>query len=171
MFLAGRATGRTGGRTYISLAGRGETRSGRGESGRRANRWEWIIPPTTNWCNLLPMDQKETIKRGRELRSKMSPPEVILWKLIRRDQLGYRVRRQQPFEGYFLDFYIRALMVAIEVDGRIHEGQNEYDQFRDSILESKGVTIIRIPARSIFEDPASVVDFLVVRLAEIANSK
>ena len=101
----------------------------------------------------------------------MSLPEVILWKLIRGDRLGYRVRRQQPFEGYFLDFYIRALMVAIEVDGRIHEDQYEYDQLRDSILEQKGLTIIRIPARSIFEDPSGVVEYLVVRLAEIASAK
>ncbi len=99
----------------------------------------------------------------------MSPPEVILWKLIRRDRLGYRVKRQQPFEGYFLDFYIRELLVAIEVDGRIHEGQEDYDQRRDKILKRKGLTIIRINASSIFTDANSVVEYLNVRLAEIAE--
>ena len=109
--------------------------------------------------------------RGRELRSSMSPPEVILWKLIRRDQLGYRVRRQHPFEGFFLDFYIHALMVAIEVDGRIHEGQFEYDERRDNILKSKGLTIIRIHARSIFENPQEAVEALKIKLDEIAKNR
>ncbi len=57
---------------------------------------------------------------GRHFRSNMTPPEVILWQAIRRDRLGYRVRRQQPFGPYYLDFYIKALMLAIEVDGNIH---------------------------------------------------
>ncbi len=117
------------------------------------------------------MDHEDKINRGRELRSNMSLPEVILWKLIRRDQLGYRVRRQQPFEGYFLDIYIRELLVAIEVDGRIHEGQEAYDQRRDKILRMKGLTIIRINASSIFTDANSVVEYLNVRLAEIAESR
>ncbi len=117
------------------------------------------------------MDHDDKIQRGRELRSKMSPPEVILWKLIRRDQLGYRVKRQQPFDGYFLDFYIRELMVAIEVDGRIHEGQNEYDQRRDMNLKKKGLTVIRINASAIFKDQYSVVEYLKIRLDEIAKAK
>jgi very-short-patch-repair endonuclease len=117
------------------------------------------------------MDHKKTIQRGRELRSSMSPPEVILWKLIRGDRLGYRVRRQQSFEGYFLDFYIRDLMVAVEVDGRIHEGQYEYDNHRDKVLEQKGLTIIRIHARSIFENPSEVIEYLEIRLAEISKAR
>ncbi len=101
----------------------------------------------------------------------MSPPEVTLWSLIRRNRLGYRVRRQQPFEGYFLDFYIRELMVALEVDGRIHEFQYDYDLARDKVLESKGLIVIRIPARRLFEDAPSVVEYLVNRIEGIAEER
>ena len=101
----------------------------------------------------------------------MSLPEVILWKMIRKDRLGYRVRRQQPFEGYFLDFYIRELNVAIEVDGRVHDGQGAYDLRRDKHLREKGLTVIRVNASAIFKDVESVVEYLQIRLDEIAKAK
>ncbi len=97
----------------------------------------------------------------------MSPPEVLLWLRVRRNLLGYVVKRQQPFAGYVLDFYIAKLGVAIEVDGQIHEFQVQHDELRDSKLEALGLIIIRIPARRIFEDLPSVMESLRFRLNEI----
>ena len=108
---------------------------------------------------------------GRYLRSNMTPPEVILWSLIRRDALGYRVRRQQPYGPYYLDFYIKKLNVAIEVDGNIHQCQIEHDAKRDKWLEGQGVTVIRIHARSILSSSSDVFDFLVARLTEISEMR
>jgi len=101
----------------------------------------------------------------------MSPPEIILWKAIRGKRLGYTVNRQKPFGHYFLDFYIAALKIAIEVDGRIHEDTFEHDDRRDRWLESQGVTVIRIAARSIFENISDVVEYLEVRINEIAEER
>ena len=98
----------------------------------------------------------------------MTPPELILWKAISRKCLGYTVNRQKPFGFYFLDFYIAALKIAIEVDGRIHEGTYEHDIRRDKWLASQGVTVIRISARSIFENIGDVVAFLQIRIDQIA---
>jgi very-short-patch-repair endonuclease len=43
---------------------------------------------------------------------------------------------------------------VIEVDGNIHEEQREYDEERDAYMRNYGVSIIRIPARDIFQDIA-----------------
>lgn len=110
-------------------------------------------------------------KLGRHFRSNMTEPEVILWSLIRRDSLGYRVKRQQPYGRYYLDFYIKELKVAIEVDGNIHEGQLEHDQTRDQWLRSQGITVIRIHAWSIYANSSDVIDFLVAKLAEIEGQR
>ena len=98
----------------------------------------------------------------------MSPPEIILWKAISKKRLGFTVNRQKPFGFYFLDFYIAVLKVAIEVDGRIHEETFEHDDKRDKWLASQGVTVIRISARSVFESIDEVVEFLQIRIDQIA---
>lgn len=85
--------------------------------------------------------------------------------------LGYRVRRQQPFGPYYLDFYIKALMLAIEVDGNIHEGKREHDQVRDAWLQKQGITLIRIHARFIFSNVSDVVEMLQARINDIDNSQ
>ena len=100
----------------------------------------------------------------------MTPPEIILWQAIRRDRLGYRVNRQKPFGPYYLDFYIKILMVAIEVDGNIHQAQEQHDEERDKWLQSKGITVIRVHARHIYSNVSDVVEMLEARLSEIANS-
>lgn len=41
------------------------------------------------------------------------------------------------------DFWCGALKLAVEVDGSIHETQREYDEWRDGILRTKGVLILR----------------------------
>ena len=107
-------------------------------------------------------------ERSRKFRNGMTPPEIILWKAISRKRLGYTVNRQKPFGFYFLDFYIAALKVAIEVDGRIHEDTFEHDDKRDKWLASQGVTVIRVSARSIFENIGDVVEFLQIRIDQIA---
>ena len=116
-------------------------------------------------------EPNDKTKRGRELRNGMSPPEIILWKAIRGERLGYTVNRQKPFGRYFLDFYIAKLKVAIEVDGRIHEDTYQHDHKRDNWLESQGVIVIRIAARSIFESVSDVVEYLEIRVNEIAEER
>ncbi len=49
---------------------------------------------------------KRTVERARELRRKLTLPEVILWTALRGQKLGgARFRRQHPIGPYILDFY------------------------------------------------------------------
>jgi len=55
-----------------------------------------------------------TYRWARELRRGMSLPEVVLWKALRKKQVGgARFRRQHPLGPYILDFYCSAVRLAI----------------------------------------------------------
>ena len=47
----------------------------------------------------------------------MSLPEVLFWKVVRRNGVGLKFRRQHPFGPYILDFYCLELKFAVEIDG------------------------------------------------------
>jgi very-short-patch-repair endonuclease len=93
-------------------------------------------------------------KRARELRSKATPSETILWKELRNRKLcGFKFLRQHPIVynpygsavKYFVaDFYCDVKKTVIELDGPIHESSLEYDQFRDAEMVNLGLHILRI---------------------------
>ena len=100
------------------------------------------------------IDFKIVKKRVRELRSKATDSEIILWRELRNRKLcGYKFLRQHPFVynpygfgvKYFVaDFYCDIKKTVIELDGPIHESSLEYDQFRDMEMVNLGLHILRI---------------------------
>jgi very-short-patch-repair endonuclease len=93
-------------------------------------------------------------KRARELRSRATLLETLLWKELRNRKLcGYKFLRQHPIVynpygsgvKYFVaDFYCDVKKTVIELDGPIHESNSEYDQFRDAEMINLGFHILRI---------------------------
>jgi very-short-patch-repair endonuclease len=93
-------------------------------------------------------------KRARELRSKETHSETLLWKELRNRKLcGYKFLRQHPIlynpygsgVRYFVaDFYCDVKKTVIELDGPIHESNLEYDLFRDAEMMNLGFHILRI---------------------------
>ena len=89
---------------------------------------------------------------ARRLRKNQTNAEKILWQKLRnRNFAGLKFTRQHPIYYFkndkkkFLiaDFYCNNLKLIVEVDGRIHEKQKNYDQIREELLESKLYKIIR----------------------------
>lgn len=89
---------------------------------------------------------------ARRLRKNQTNAEKILWqKLHNRNFFELKFTRQHPIYYFkndkkkFLiaDFYCNNLKLIVEVDGRIHEKQKNYDQIREELLESKLYKIIR----------------------------
>ncbi|MEM7759817.1 MAG: DUF559 domain-containing protein [Cyanobacteria bacterium P01_A01_bin.40] len=101
----------------------------------------------------------EKIQRAKELRQKMTPAEKILWEYLRAKRFhNLKFRRQQIIAGFIVDFYCHSLGLVIEVDGEIHDHQKEYDRERESILEAKGLQIIRFTNQQIIEDIETVLN-------------
>jgi very-short-patch-repair endonuclease len=85
------------------------------------------------------------LTRAKALRKKMTPSEKTLWKYLRRgQQKGFHFRKQHPYNIYILDFYCFEANLAIEVDGKIHLNQIEYDLEKTRFLESSGLKVLRI---------------------------
>ena len=99
-------------------------------------------------------DNPTPVKRARELRQNMTKAEERLWKELRnRKFLGLKFLRQHPFiyqvihnePRYFIaDFYCAEKKLVIEVDGKIHDFQEEEDKWREDILKSLDLKILRI---------------------------
>ena len=93
------------------------------------------------------------LQRAKEFRRNMTPEEKIIWQHLRANRLqGYHFRRQQIIDGFIVDFYCHATALIVEIDGKIHENQIEYDAERDKVLSARGLRLLRIKNEEIKEN-------------------
>ncbi len=59
----------------------------------------------------------------------MTPPKILrsIWQELRGNKLGVHFRRQQVIAGFIVDFYCHKAALVVEVDGDIHDLQQEED--------------------------------------------
>lgn len=87
---------------------------------------------------------------ARELRNQPTPTEDKLWQAIRRKQVdGRKFRRQMAIGTYVVDFYCSEERLAVEVDGSVHQGQQEVDQIRQEMIESLGIRFVRVTSEEV----------------------
>ena len=101
--------------------------------------------------NIAPKAEGRAIPRARKLRSEMSLPEVLLWRVLRTRPNGLKFRRQHASGPYILDFFCSDARLAIEVDGEAHAGGNRpaLDEARDAYFLGAGIHTLRIAARDV----------------------
>lgn len=99
---------------------------------------------------------------ARNLRGNLTYAEVLLWKKIRKKSLGHQFHRQVPMLKYIVDFCCHELMLAIEVDGKVHEHPevSVSDLDRQQELETYGVQFLRFDNIEIKQDIDSVVQVI-----------
>jgi very-short-patch-repair endonuclease len=100
------------------------------------------------------MNYHEVRQISRKLRKGQTLSEKLLWKRIRNRQLdGFKFLRQHHIvydrkdndQNVFIpDFYCPTKRLAIELDGGIHRLTREHDLWRDEILTSMGINVLRI---------------------------
>jgi very-short-patch-repair endonuclease len=79
------------------------------------------------------------VEQARELRNNCTQPEKILWQRLKGKQIrGFDFHRQKPLIYYIVDFYCTPLKLAIEIDGNIH------NQEENKMRSTKTGTIGRI---------------------------
>jgi very-short-patch-repair endonuclease len=107
--------------------------------------------------------QERNVGRARQLRRKMTLPEVLLWQILRQEPDGVKFRRQHSTGDYYLDFYCAKAKVCIEVDGIVHDMGNhpEHDIERSEWLRAEGIEVLRVPARDVLRSPEEVAEALV----------
>ncbi len=100
---------------------------------------------------------KEKLQRAKELRRDMTPAEKILWQELRGNKLGVHFRRQQVIVGFIVDFYCHKAALVIEVDGDIHDLQQEEDARREKVLREMGLRIVRFGNEEVMKNLSAVV--------------
>ena len=92
--------------------------------------------------------------RARRQRRKMSFPEVLVWRQLRREPDGVQFRQQHPAGAYVLDFFCATANLGIEIDGESHNcgARPARDLAREQWLNEQGVRVLRIPAVEVLKN-------------------
>ena len=86
----------------------------------------------------------DILEAARILRKTMTIPEKLLWDKLKEKQIcGLHFRRQHPIEFFVADFYCHQIRLVVEIDGEIHNQQEEYDDGRSAEMEKFDIKIIR----------------------------
>ena len=116
---------------------------------------------------------KTLTEKARENRKNPTPAEKKLWYEVlgnkRLDNLKFV--RQKPLGRYIVDFYCAELMLAIEIDGDTHAGQEQYDKRRTEDLNKYEVKIIRYTNTEVLNNIEGVHQDLRERISEIKPPK
>ncbi len=95
--------------------------------------------------------------RAKALRKAGNFSEVVFWKEVRNKSFwNIDFDRQRIIGNYIVDFYVKALDLVVEIDGEIHNFQEEYDSKRESYLKDLGLKVFRISTTKILFDTENV---------------
>ncbi len=86
----------------------------------------------------------DTLEAARILRENMTNYEKLIWERLKGKQIcGLRFRRQHPIDIFIVDFFCHEVRLVVEIDGEIHDQQEEYDDGRSAEMEKFGIRVIR----------------------------
>jgi very-short-patch-repair endonuclease len=89
--------------------------------------------------------RRQMVVIARQFRKAPTPTEAALWELLRGRRLdGVKFRRQQNIGPFVVDFFAAAQRLIVEVDGPVHETQQEADRRRQELLESLDMRFVRV---------------------------
>ena len=111
----------------------------------------------------------EILERARILRKNTTCSENILWQRIRKKRLSGKIfRRQHPISQFIADFYCHEAKLVIEIDGSIHDNQEnkENDENRTFELEKLGLKVIRFKNEEIESNINKVLEILAKEIKE-----
>ena len=113
-------------------------------------------------------NRAETSKR-QQLRAEMPVAERLLWKQLRGEALGVKFRRQVSVGKTIVDLGCPSLHLTIGVDGESYAGEvaQEYDEARQSEIESLGVRFIRVSNEDVYRSALDVADSIALVAAEM----
>ena len=75
----------------------------------------------------------------KKLRRSMTPTEAILWEILRNRKFkGLKFRRQMNIGPYIVDFLCKEYKVALEIDGGIHDEEDQKESPEDPQADGEG---------------------------------
>jgi very-short-patch-repair endonuclease len=99
---------------------------------------------------------KRVLKPARRwLRNSPTAAEAVLWRSLKRSQLGgKKFRRQHSIGNHIVDFYCPECRLVVELDGQVHFNSiaSERDYRRSRALEGMDIRVLRFENRAVFEN-------------------
>ena len=94
-------------------------------------------------------------------KNKLNPTDAerVLWEYFRREQLGYKFRRQQVIDNYIADFACLESKLIIELDGDYHLTAEQIlkDRERTERLSLLGYKVIRFKNEQVIHNTETVI--------------
>ena len=104
--------------------------------------------------------KRKKIELARHLRKNMTKAETVFWNAVKSKKLfGLKFRRQQIIAGFVVDFYCNSLRLCVEIDGDIHnqEEQKEYDEEREKKIKYHDLRLLRLTNDEVINDLEKVI--------------
>lgn len=115
-----------------------------------SDRHPFFHAPPELWAKLKPL--------AREMRQKPTHAEDHLWQHLRNRRAGgAKFRRQYPIERFIVDFVCLERRLIVEVDGDIHDHQQDYDAVRQEFLEAQGFRVLRFSNEAVLSSVDAVI--------------
>ena len=121
----------------------------------------WVISPE------LELKMRDV---ARQFRREPTPTEALLWEKLRREQLGHKFRLQVPIGPFVVDFLCAASQLIIEVDGPIHDFQQQAEIDLQFLLESLGLRFLRFSTYDVEHHIIGVIEKISAFLESNPNS-
>ncbi|MFH7018995.1 leucine--tRNA ligase [Flavobacterium sp. FlaQc-47] len=100
------------------------------------------------------------LERAKEMRNNPTEAEKILWLHLKSKGLEAKFRQQHLVDDFIVDFVCLSKKLIIEVDGEIHDSQQEADAKRTEILNEKGFKVIRFNNKEVLNNIDSVLTII-----------
>lgn len=111
------------------------------------------------------------LDNAKEMRSNPTEAESILWLQLKGKKLGVKFRRQHPIDSFIADFVCLDKKLIIEVDGEIHNFQQEADALRTERLNELGYEVLRFKNEEVLADVDNVLTKISTILAQRPSIK
>jgi very-short-patch-repair endonuclease len=103
-----------------------------------------------------PLNYKLIKEMRDNLKENPTEAEKIMWEYLRNKKTGYKIRRQHIIDDFITDFVCLSKKIVIEIDGKIHLQQQEYDALRTERLNELDFEVIRFTNEEVFANPEKV---------------
>jgi very-short-patch-repair endonuclease len=103
---------------------------------------------------------------ARRLRARSTKSEDIVWEALRNRRLnGMKFRRQAPVLTYTVDFLCFERKIIVEIDGKQHGWEQDYDVARTAEIEAHGFMVVRFSNEEVRND----LDAVIVKIIAAAS--
>ncbi|TAE40163.1 MAG: DUF559 domain-containing protein, partial [Sphingobacteriales bacterium] len=99
--------------------------------------------------------------KAKEMRKTPTDAENILWLRLKNKAIGFKFRQQHLIDNFIVDFVCISKKLVVEVDGKIHDTQKEYDAERTKVLNQNGFRVIRFTNQQVINNIENVLEEIV----------